>query len=172
MHAAKKSFGGGSQKNRSSGGGSKKNITSGGGSKQKTHVTHLKTITVAEETIAKDGSWSTVEREFAESLRKELISGHACLICEVLESTMDELEDHCDLVKSLWVAAVEGASNLAASTSRYTCPLRYLSSVATSLCRYAWTLGSFNDSSTFFGHQNTPWGTEFIMKLPPTPDKD
>ncbi|WZZ40553.1 hypothetical protein YC2023_036812 [Brassica napus] len=81
-------------------------------------------------------------------------------------------EPRRDLVKSLWVAAVEGASNLAASTSRYTCPLRYLSSVATRFCRYAWPLGSFNDSSTFFGHQNTPWGTEFIMKLPPTPDKD
>ncbi|KAF2601843.1 hypothetical protein F2Q70_00025326 [Brassica cretica] len=47
-----------------------------------------------------------------------------------------------------------------------------ISSVATSFCRYAWPLGSFNDSSTFFGHQNTPWGTEFIMKLSPTPDKD
>ncbi|KAF3590088.1 hypothetical protein F2Q69_00027519 [Brassica cretica] len=47
-----------------------------------------------------------------------------------------------------------------------------LSSVATSLCRYAWPLGSFSDSSTFFGHQNTPWGTEFIMKLSRTSDKD
>ncbi|KAF2585697.1 hypothetical protein F2Q70_00036998 [Brassica cretica] len=47
-----------------------------------------------------------------------------------------------------------------------------LFSVTTSLCRYAWPLGSFNDSSTFFGHQNTPLGTEFIMKLSPTPDKD
>ncbi|KAF2535262.1 hypothetical protein F2Q68_00021681 [Brassica cretica] len=52
----RKSSSGGSQKNRSSSGGSKKNITSSGGSKQKTHVTHLKTITVAEETIAEDGS--------------------------------------------------------------------------------------------------------------------
>ncbi|KAF2583129.1 hypothetical protein F2Q68_00006474 [Brassica cretica] len=34
-------------------------------------------VTVAEETIAEDGFWSTVEREFAESLRKELISRHA-----------------------------------------------------------------------------------------------
>ncbi|KAF3506636.1 hypothetical protein F2Q69_00009315 [Brassica cretica] len=42
-----------------------------------------------------------------------------------------------------------------------------LSSVATSLCRYAWPLGSFNDSSTFFGHQNTPWGTEFIVEMQP-----
>ncbi|KAF3549236.1 hypothetical protein DY000_02001269 [Brassica cretica] len=47
-----------------------------------------------------------------------------------------------------------------------------ISSVATSICCYARPLGSFNDSSTLFGHQNTPWGTEFIMKLSPTPDKD
>ncbi|KAF2615046.1 hypothetical protein F2Q70_00007350 [Brassica cretica] len=82
-----------------------------------------------------------------------------------------------DLVKSLWLAAVEGASTLAVSLTRYTFPLRYLgasalSSVATSFCRYAWPLGAFNDSSSLFWHQNTPWGTKFIMKLSPAPDKD
>ncbi|KAF3594878.1 hypothetical protein DY000_02028021 [Brassica cretica] len=33
-------------------------------------------------------------------------------------------------------------------------------------------LGAFNDSSSLFWHQNTPWGTEFIMKLSPASDKD
>ncbi|KAF2540319.1 hypothetical protein F2Q68_00033123 [Brassica cretica] len=51
-------------------------------------------VTVAEETIAGDGSLSTVEREFAESLRKELISGHACLICEAQSRPTTGLNGH------------------------------------------------------------------------------
>ncbi|KAF3538739.1 hypothetical protein F2Q69_00027078 [Brassica cretica] len=57
--------------------------------------------------------------------------------------------------------AIEGASTLAVSLTRYTLPLRYLgasalSSVATIFCRYDWPLGAFNDSSSFFG-----------LKIPP-----
>ena len=53
---------------------------------------------------------------------------------------------HSDLMMPLRQTAIEGASTLAVSLTRYTLPLRYLgasalSSVATIFCRYAWPLG-------------------------------